>query len=594
MENLLFLNGTTNEHRPIYRGNTTTRAFLKRYGQWCARCGWKNSTKSANLTYCVDEKFEDRVRNFAFPGDDCEVAVEWPQMKAFFIAEFSTNGRDAHELSRLERKLNTIESSRMRPNERVMDFKLRFNTLCQKVNAGRRRFSGSRPPAPATALQSIMRSLSSRGPLDFDSLDTPRKKNGEAPNDEDVQNFEAAKKDEGYLEYLRMQTALKSNDYKKAVEDYSTWEETARPELTREETMRLFMDRVNKRYYEKINVQFTPTSNTMEDVIEFMQRLEDVQTSKTGVSFDMAYPPRADDETPTTGASVHLKQLMASINELREDNITLRAEIKSRKPEMHPDRAALCSMSTPGIGRATSDGTCLLCNATDHSSIYLCPNLCANCGGNHNANKCTTHSGDLWCECCTRYGHVEKVCTKKKLGFPPNWIVKSRRPSTQRHGGRGGGRTQDRRRPRGRDDRDTACFRWAKQGSCSYGDRCRFEHSKRPRPSEAQPPVPLNQAATPLAPAPPTINSQGYQPHFQPMTPHGYYSQYGIPPAPTPPPKEPMAPPPYAQLQQITSQLADMSRRQNEMAKLLSPSKSTAEQTQDLIRHVEEKSAGND
>lgn len=331
-----------------------------------------------------------------------------------------------------------------------------------------------------------------------------------------------------------------------------------------------------------------------------MQRLEDVRSSDKKHCFEMELPPRADTEQQTTEVSTHLKQLMTSINELRNDNKILRAEMQNKTPEMHPDRAALCSMSTPGIGRATSDGACLLCNSNEHTSIYLCPNICANCGDNHNANKCTRQSNDLWCECCTRYGHVEKVCTKKKLGFPPNWNMKSRRQQPQRYGGRGGGRTHDRRRPRDRDDRDTTCFRWAKKGSCSYGDRCRFDHSKRVRPDGAQPPAHLNQAAAPQAPEPPTVSNQGYQPHFQQMMPHGYYSQYMPPmahqiaahrqPMQTPsiaqaPQHETAPPPPY--IQQLSSQLADMSRRQNEMARLLSPSKGTAEQTQDLIRNVQ-------
>ena len=549
-----FTYGTTNEHRPVFRGKISARAFIAEYLQWCHRFHWKGTDRTQNLRYCVDRKYVNFVKRIAYPNDD-GVPIDWETMKARFIERYAIDNEDAIALEEKEKDLNDREASRMREDESVGDFSNRFEELCGKINRLRRRLAGEEPPKPTTVLRELKKKFKEDvdtlranlfGTPTLTSSSSTSSSSGSSPTQEPSATPTGMPTSEEIMQFKEAKATIWSDQYLAAVKNHEKWSSNWKPPMDDQEMLRLFMSRLNRLYYDKAHNRFIPLRNhTLREVIAWMREVERVESrSRPRVN----YPSAAQVK-----ASITALEQKREIDELKEQLATLKDHLKTDRLNnshptisvatgthtMHPDRQRLQyedrddgrqhNVQSPNQGYGGR--RCPLCNSTKHTSMWQCPNVCAKCGGDHISRRC--NRTDLYCNYCRIPGHSEIVCSKKKSGVHP----RGNSPDTSSNGKRpqkslrrGRERTHD---SKPRSDRDV-CWNWREKGSCRFGDRCRFSHqgspAKRPRHDKppAPTPTPIHQAATPQSQSlPPMIN--GVPPI--PYNAHGYY---GMNPMPTP------------------------------------------------------------
>ena len=539
-----FYMGTTNPHRPIYRGaETSASKFVRLYVGWCQQHAWTGTTRSLNLYYCVDAKFQDDVYAMARTGEDQEEALPWETLRKAFLAKYHPAGSDETELDELERTLSNMSVTRMREDESVMDFRLRFTDLCRKINRLRNRVSGKEPPSPDQVLQKLT-VAGKRRPVEGDWLTSNLNLEQEADDDQAAPNSPRKltaterKEVEEFQAFRRKKAALDSEEYVAATRAHAEWKRGRRAPMTTADVLRAFMARVNSHHDRDITTLFTVERNTLSEVVAHMQKVERSMTRRK--------PKKVRFPTPASGAtgkrpSGHLKQIMqmeeklaqmqAESERAREENAAkyqaLQAALAAKSVadackygdtppvdvghRVHPDRAPLFNVSTEPQPPPVPQGrpTCTSCGLDTHWNVWDCPTVCAKCGQGHPVSQCTSEVAKLWCEFCTRIGHVQRVCTRRHLGLPTNWQRRSR----PNHTGDGETRRSPRRARGGQDD---VCWNWRDSGSCSWGSRCRFTHdgsgTKRPRQSQSR--RNLNMGASALNQAShmhtPQYQAQGY------------------------------------------------------------------------------------
>ena len=533
-------------------------------------------------------------------------------------------------LAKLEAKY-TGSWIRMNDDETIRDYELRYTNLVTRINSLIKDLNGKEPPHPDTLLMNQLQSSQSLGgpnatvarTLRF-GKDTPRKlvnsllSASPSPSSSSSNSSSSGSQTAVQILLKNFDTTFRSADYKKASEEYTTWNAKSRPELQPAEIRRMFLANLNERYKKDINIHFTEKPQaSINDIVKWAIRLESHSSPSKRVTPQVRFAPQDESakfmEMLTKRLDEQDKNHKAELKRIREEQ---RALIKSKintvpinaaHGSIHPSRQG--QVNTGNSQQPTGSNsnnqnqqssnqntqqsygnsqqsygnsyTCELCGQQGHNG-YSCMNMCIQCGLNHSVNQCQLNYDDLTCTKCGKTGHLAKACIN----------------STRYNSSRGGGfSSRGRGGKRKYDGTKAKCFLWA-DGDCRFGKRCRFSHlasdkknitqnvqaqQKPPAQAQPQPQYPIQ----PIFSAPPNYHAPAPPMPFYypppPMPPHMLQQ-----PSPVPPPIPQIPPQSAMQAQSIKStreQLLDKAVREY-MAKNINASEQEA--TNSVISQVAE------